>query len=128
VHHLGCFPQLEDEMTAFTTNFDRKTAGFSPGRVDALCWALSDLMTMPMRSWGIYELYRREALGLPISRRDAEPVVIAAPDPRQERHEAILAERSRYAALMADRPPTPAEAAWHIEEIDRIMTGRRANA
>jgi hypothetical protein len=27
------------------------------------------------------------------------------------RHEAIMAERQRYAALMADRPPTPAEAA-----------------
>jgi hypothetical protein len=48
VLHLGCFPQLEDEMTAFTTNFDRKTAGFSPGRVDSLVWALTDLLTQPM--------------------------------------------------------------------------------
>jgi hypothetical protein len=29
---------------------------------------------------------------------------------------------------MADRPPTPAEAAEHVEEIDRIMTGRHAHA
>jgi hypothetical protein len=49
VHHLGCFPQLEDEMTAFTTNSDRKTAGFSPGRVDALVWALTDLMIAAMK-------------------------------------------------------------------------------
>jgi phage terminase large subunit-like protein len=61
VHHLGCFPQLEDEMTAFTTNFDRKTAGFSPGRVDALVWALTDLMTTPMKGYGIFELYRQMA-------------------------------------------------------------------
>jgi hypothetical protein len=111
-------------MTAFTTNFDRKTAGFSPGRVDALSWALSDLMTMPMRSWGIYELYRRVALGLPISRRDAEPVVIAAPDPRLRREQAILAERQRFADIVAARPASAAEVAEHVARIDGIITGR----
>jgi hypothetical protein len=59
-------------------------------------------MTMPMRSRGIYELYRREALGLPISSREAEPVVIEASDPRLRREQAILTERQRYAALMAE--------------------------
>jgi hypothetical protein len=29
---------------------------------------------------------------------------------------------------MADRPPTPAEAAEHVAAIDDIMTGRHANA
>jgi hypothetical protein len=100
VHHLGCFPQLEDEMTAFTTNFDRKTAGFSPGRVDALCWALSDLMTQPMKGFGIYELYRQMAGELTAR----ETTLIEVPDRRQQRQDAIRAERSRYAALMADRP------------------------
>ena len=57
-----------------------------------------------------------------------ETAQIQAPHPVQQRHLAILAERQRYAALMADRLPTPAEAAAHVEEIDRIMTGRHAYA
>jgi phage terminase large subunit-like protein len=36
---------------AFTSGFDRKTAGFSPGRVDALVWCMSDLMLAPPRSF-----------------------------------------------------------------------------
>jgi phage terminase large subunit-like protein len=42
VRHLGSFPELEDQMCAFTTAFDRRTAGFSPGRVDALVWAITE--------------------------------------------------------------------------------------
>jgi hypothetical protein len=53
VFHLGAFPHLEDQMTAFTSSFDRKTAGFSPGRVDALVWCMSDLMLAPMKGFGI---------------------------------------------------------------------------
>ncbi len=44
VHHVGVLTQLEDQMAEFTAGFDRKTAGWSPDRVDALVWALSDLM------------------------------------------------------------------------------------
>jgi phage terminase large subunit-like protein len=120
VHHLGCFPLLEDEMTAFTTNFDRKTAGFSPGRVDALVWALTDLMIAAMKSFGIFELYRQMAE----AQTARESALIAAPDPAQQREKAILAERSRFAALMVNRLPTPEEAAAHVAAIDRIVTGR----
>jgi phage terminase large subunit-like protein len=49
VHHLGSYPELEDQMCGFTTAFDRRTAGYSPGRVDALVWALSELMVQPMK-------------------------------------------------------------------------------
>ncbi len=121
VHHLGSFAQLEDQMTSFASNFDRKIAGFSPGRVDALVWALSDLMTQPMASWGLFEVYRRRALGLPLSRQDAPPQIIEDLDPRQKRHNALIAERSRYAALMADRLPTAEEVAEHVAAIDRIL-------
>jgi hypothetical protein len=124
VHHLGSYPELEDQMCGFTTAFDRRTAGYSPGRVDALVWAITELMVAPMKGSGIYELYRQMAGELAAR----ETVRIEAPDPIQQRHEAIRAERSRYAALMADRPPTAAEAAAHVEEIDRIMTGRHAYA
>jgi terminase large subunit-like protein len=60
VHHRGAFPELEDQMCGFTTNFERQRASFSPDRVDAL-WAPTDLLVEPMSNWGIYEFYRRAA-------------------------------------------------------------------
>jgi phage terminase large subunit-like protein len=60
VHHVGIFAQLEDQMCGFTTDFDRKAAGYSPDRVDALVWALSDLMVEPMPFEGLLEFYRRQ--------------------------------------------------------------------
>lgn len=44
VHHVGAFPQLEDQMVTFTVDFDRKGHGYSPDRMDALVWAISELM------------------------------------------------------------------------------------
>lgn len=61
VHHLGAFARLEDQMCAFTSDFDRAKAGYSPDRVDALVWGLSELMIAPMPGGGIFELYRRDA-------------------------------------------------------------------
>ena len=61
VHHLGAFPLLEDQMCAFSADFDRATAGFSPDRVDALVWALSDLFVTPLPGEGIREVYRQRA-------------------------------------------------------------------
>jgi hypothetical protein len=43
VHHVGAFPILEDQMCAFTSDFDRVRAGYSPDRMDALVWALTEL-------------------------------------------------------------------------------------
>jgi hypothetical protein len=34
---------------------------YSPDRVDALVWAFSELLVEPMKSEGIFELYRRNA-------------------------------------------------------------------
>lgn len=45
VSHVGAFPELEDQMYAFGT----EAGGPSPDRVDALVWALWDLMLMPRR-------------------------------------------------------------------------------
>ncbi|MBL4836997.1 MAG: DNA-packaging protein, partial [Kordiimonadaceae bacterium] len=44
VSHVGTFATLEDRMCAFTVGFDRKSMGYSPDRVDALVWALTNLM------------------------------------------------------------------------------------
>ena len=57
VHHVGTFAELEDQMCGFTTDFDRQRAGYSPDRVDALVWALTDLLVEPMSNEGIFELF-----------------------------------------------------------------------
>jgi predicted phage terminase large subunit-like protein len=61
VHHLGAFPALEDQMCGFVHDFDRAAAGYSPDRVDALVWALSELLVTPVAGEGIFEAYRRRA-------------------------------------------------------------------
>lgn len=43
VRHIKEFSELEDQMCSFTTGFDRSKAGYSPDRVDALVWALTEL-------------------------------------------------------------------------------------
>lgn len=43
VLHVGEFPALEDQMCSFRPETDRKKAGYSPDRVDALVWALTYL-------------------------------------------------------------------------------------
>jgi phage terminase large subunit-like protein len=42
VAHVGAFPALEDEMSDFGP--DGLSGGCSPDRVDALVWALTELM------------------------------------------------------------------------------------
>ncbi len=61
IHHIGAFAQLEDQMCSFTSDFDRKAASYSPDRVDALVWALTELLVEPRAGDGIYETYRRLA-------------------------------------------------------------------
>ncbi len=65
VHHLGAFPALEDQMCGFVHDFDRAAAGYSPDRVDALVWALSELLVTPVAGEGIFEAYRRRASQTP---------------------------------------------------------------
>ena len=57
VHHLGSFPALEDQMCASAPDLDRSAAGFSPDRLDALVWALTDLMIGPADT-GLLDYYR----------------------------------------------------------------------
>lgn len=64
MHHVGTFPQLEDQLTNFTSDFDREAAGYSPDRLDAMVWAATELLVEPMASYGIFELYRRQAEAL----------------------------------------------------------------
>ncbi len=61
IHHVGMFATLEDQMVTFTPDIDRKAQQFSPDRVDALVWAITDLLVEQMKGFGIYEHYRRMA-------------------------------------------------------------------
>jgi phage terminase large subunit-like protein len=50
VHHVGFLATLEDQMCDFTSDFDRSRSGYSPDRVDALVWALTELIVDARRS------------------------------------------------------------------------------
>lgn len=43
VSHVGAFPTLEDQMCIFTSDYDRTKMKYSPDRMDALVWALTEL-------------------------------------------------------------------------------------
>ncbi len=43
VHHCGAFSQLEDEMCSFVPGNNMK----SPDRMDAMVWAVTDLVVDP---------------------------------------------------------------------------------
>lgn len=60
VFHAEVFPELEDQMCSFTSDFDRKAQGYSPDRVDALVWGFTDLFP---------QMTRRTASSAPIVRR-----------------------------------------------------------
>jgi hypothetical protein len=71
VHHVGAFPELEDELTTYEPG----TAD-SPDRMDALVWALTDLMVgfdMPISFASPYVV--REPYGV-----DAVPAVVRDPE------------------------------------------------
>jgi phage terminase large subunit-like protein len=64
MHHVGSFPQLENQMTNFTSDFDPPATGYSPVRLDALVWAAAELLVTPMSDFGLFEYYREEAEAL----------------------------------------------------------------
>jgi len=67
VHHVGTFPQLEDQLCTFAPG----STG-SPDRLDALVWAFTELLVEPMKGWNIFEYYRLEAARL--APKPPEPV------------------------------------------------------
>lgn len=47
IHHIGWHKVLEDQLCDFTPDFDRAKSGYSPDRLDALVWAVTELMLAP---------------------------------------------------------------------------------
>lgn len=58
VFHAGQFDELEAQMCSFTSDFDRKAQGYSPDRVDALVWALTELFPNMARVSGASRVVR----------------------------------------------------------------------
>jgi hypothetical protein len=81
VHHCGAFPQLEDQMVGFTPDMNRGRMG-SPDRVDALVWALTDLVVERAPWAGLFEYY--DALRAPYANETPIPGPNTAPAPLAE--------------------------------------------
>ena len=109
VHHIGTFPQLEDQMTNFTSDIDRAAAGHSPDRVDALVWAFSELLVEPMKSEGIYELYRRYAEAAEQRDKSQPTKTVYAPG-SMEWFEAQKKKAEPSSGIVLRAPPIPRNA------------------
>jgi phage terminase large subunit-like protein len=101
VFHVGTFATMEDQMCAFTTDFDRKKAGFSPDRCDALVWAFTELLVDQMEGYGIFELQRRQFEEMERKKAEArkppEPVYAKGSMEWQHQQEALRAQRQEEA-------------------------------
>jgi phage terminase large subunit-like protein len=104
MHHVGTFPQLEDQMTNFTSDFDRQAAGYSPDRLDALVWAATELLVERMKNYGFFELMRRRA-----ACETLEQIVgIAETIPEKEKKPSLLeVYKQAFAAHQKSSGPMP---------------------
>jgi predicted phage terminase large subunit-like protein len=60
VRHIGALAKLEDQMCQFT-NDPVMAKNLDDDRVDALVWAMTELLIEPMAGFGVFEYYRQEA-------------------------------------------------------------------
>lgn len=58
VHHVGYFPELEDQLCEWTPDGNM---GYSPDRMDSLVWAITELMVGLIAYEGLMDYYRQEA-------------------------------------------------------------------
>lgn len=63
VFHATEFPALEDQMCSFKPDLDRKKAGYSPDRVDAMVWGLTELFPQMTRKGAAKPSKARRASG-----------------------------------------------------------------
>jgi predicted phage terminase large subunit-like protein len=66
VHHVGTFPQLEDQLTSFVPDGDRARMG-SPDRVDALVWAATELLVTAEPYAGLMQYYESQRAAMSAS-------------------------------------------------------------
>lgn len=58
VSHIGTFAELEDQMCSFVPGL---SLGFSPDRMDALVWGLTDLMVEGAMNNGLFDYMEQES-------------------------------------------------------------------
>lgn len=58
VHHVGYFSDLEDQLCEYTPD---GSMGYSPDRMDALVWGVTELMVGTIPHEGLMDYYRQEA-------------------------------------------------------------------
>ena len=96
ISHVGSLPQLEDQQCNFSSDFDRSRSG-SPDRLDAMVWALTDLIVEGSPGWGIIEWTRLEAekANAPrASQNDASTFTVALLAPVGISHVNLMSGRS----------------------------------
>lgn len=62
ISHIGTMRVLEDQMCLFTSDFDRKSMGYSPDRVDSIVWGYTHLFNEEQDGAGIFEFMKTEAM------------------------------------------------------------------
>lgn len=103
ISHVGLHARLEDQMAEFTADFDKKKAGYSPDRVDALVWAVTCSMVNSTAHEGLREFYRlqnmtvHEKLKNAHSKGAIEASVVLVPPPSVNRAYGI--EGQEYKAI-----------------------------
>jgi len=112
VHHVGMFAVLEDQMCAFTSDFDPKTAGYSPDRMDALVWALTELL-IDSTAEGWIDYYRDSAIVVNAAPADDKPAITSlVPSPVQSEPQAAIESAGDIMAIYRNavaeaRPQAP---------------------
>lgn len=61
VSHIGAFAELEDQMCGFVPGLK---SGYSPDRMDALVWALTDLMVEGAMNNGLFDYMQQESMAI----------------------------------------------------------------
>jgi phage terminase large subunit-like protein len=104
IHHVGVFPELEDQLCSFAGGSTN-----SPDRLDAMVWAFTELMVGEQTS-GFLEFYAGEAERVTVDRRRAA-------DARLRRLEAPAGVSSVH-VLSGRTIPIPDDRALELDEDD----------
>lgn len=59
-HHVGFHAKLEDQMCSFTVDFDRKKGGYSPDRMDAMVWGVTETILLGFPGSSLLDYYAQQ--------------------------------------------------------------------
>lgn len=124
VYHVGRYPELEDQLCAFTTM--AYGGPKSPDRADAWIWAVTDLAIQTNGAEGWIEYYRRlseEANGAPV--KPGFGYEIGAPNP-DKKYRVRVPEGITHVYLSDGQPLlVPADRIVSVSKEDASALGRR---